>query len=309
MANPIITVVGSSNTDLVVRVPHIPMPGETLLGGDVQRIAGGKGANQAVAARQIGAEVHFIGCLGDDDFGDAAAAHLARAGLQLEHLVRVAGVPSGVALIAVAANGENSIVVAPGANAHLTPADVASAAPAIQASQMVIAQLETPILTIQHAFTLARQAGVRTLLNPAPAQSLPRDLLALVDVLVCNQTEAEALTGVAITDRASATRAARILQADGPALVIVTLGKDGCLVASGNAITHVPAFTVQVVDTTAAGDAFIGALACRLALDDAPDIAARYAAAAAALSVGVVGAQPSLPTGAQVAAFLLQLEG
>ncbi len=304
MANPVITVVGSSNTDIVVRVPHIPLPGETLMAGDIQHIPGGKGANQAVAARRIGAEVYFVGCLGDDSYGNAAAANLASEGLRLDHLAHIAGVPSGVALIAVAENGENSIVVAPGANARLTATDVDHASSAIQISDIVIAQLEIPITAVHQAFRLAREAGVGTLLNPAPAQLLTDRLLALVDILVCNETEAEALTSMVVTDQASATAAARALHAHGPDLVIVTLGGNGCLVATADAISHVPAFAVPVVDSTAAGDAFIGALAWRLALGDSPVAAAHYATAAAALSVGVAGAQPSLPVGVQVDTFL-----
>ncbi len=194
MAHPVITVVGSSNTDIVVRVPHIPLPGETLLGGDVERIPGGKGANQAVAARRLGAEVYFVGCVGDDTFGDAATTVLAANEVRLEYLVRVSGVPSGMALIAVAAGGENSIVVAPGANAHLTPRKIDHAASALQSSDMVIAQLEVPVSAVHRAFKRAREAGVATLLKPAPAQRLPDRLMALVDVLVCNETEAAALT-------------------------------------------------------------------------------------------------------------------
>ena len=307
MSQPIITVIGSSNTDLVVRVPRIPAPGETLLGHDMQRVPGGKGANQAIAASRVGVMVHFVGCLGDDDFGDVAAMTLAREGLHLEHLVRVAGVPSGVALIAVAPTGENSIIVAAGANAHLSAVDIDRATPAIQTADLVIAQLEIPLATVQHAFMLARQFSIRTLLNPAPAQALPDALLSLADVLVCNETEAATLTGMAVTDRAAAITVARRLRERGPALVIVTLGGDGCLVASDDAVTHIPAFIVPVVDTTAAGDAFIGALAYRLVLGDMPTTAAHYAAAAAALSVGVAGAQPSLPTGDQVALFLSRL--
>jgi len=305
MANPVITVVGSSNTDLVVRVGHIPLPGETLLGGDMQRVAGGKGANQAVATRRLGADVWFIGCLGDDNFGDAAAALLMQEGLRLDHMTRVKGIPSGIAFIAVAATGENTIIVASGANAHLTSAAIEQAGEAIAAAQIVIAQLEIPLPSVQHAFALARTAGVRTLLNPAPAQTLSDALMGLVDVLVCNETEAEMLTGLAVTDVPNASTAAQILRTRGPALVLITLGGNGCIVA-GESIVHIPAFVVPVVDTTAAGDAFIGALACRLALGDAPAVAARYAAAAAALSVGVAGAQPSLPDGSQVAAFLMQ---
>jgi ribokinase len=303
MAMPQITVVGSSNTDLVTRVAHLPAPGETILGSDVAYVAGGKGANQAVAARRIGAEVTFVGCLGDDGFGEAAAAHLAREGLWLDYLARIPS-PSGLALIAVATDGANSIIVAPGANARLAPAHIDRAAEAIQRSQVVIAQCETPLPATQRAFTLARAAAARTLLNPAPARPLPDDLMALVDILVCNETEAAALTGVPVAAIAEVEAAARALHARGLTLVIVTLGARGCLVAEGDSLTHLPAFAVPVVDTTAAGDAFVGAMAVRLAHGDDPTEAARYASAAAALSVGVMGAQPALPTGDAVAKFL-----
>jgi ribokinase len=301
---PAIVVVGSSNTDLVVRVPQVPRPGETVLGGDLRTLAGGKGANQAVAARRVGADVTFVGCLGDDRFGDEAAATLACEGLRLDYLRRVLGAPSGVALIAVAANGQNSIIVAPGANARLGPEDIERAGPALRAARIVIAQLEVPLVAVQRAFALARAAGATTLLNPAPAQPLDDELLGLVDVIVCNETEAELLTGMAVADAAGAEVAAQALLNRGPRLAIVTRGEAGSTLAEVDGIAHVPAFTVPVVDTTAAGDAFIGAFACRLAAGAAPVDAARYAAAAAALSVGKEGAQPSLPAAAAVDALL-----
>lgn len=304
MERPLITVVGSSNTDLVVRAPYIPAPGETLLGSDFQRLPGGKGANQAVAARRVGADVHFVGCLGDDDLGDTTATILAAEGLRLDYLRRAPGVASGVALIVVAASGENSIVVASGANMRLASDDIDRAAPAIEVSRMVIAQLEIPLATVQRAFDLARAAHVTTLLNSAPAQPLPDELLALVDILVCNETEAAMLTETPVASPQEALAAARALQARGPRFVIVTLGADGCVLADGDTLTYIPAFAVPVVDSTAAGDAFIGALATRLAAGDPPEVAARYATAAAALSVAAPGAQPSLPTGAAVTAFL-----
>jgi ribokinase len=304
MTTPLIAVIGSSNTDLSVRVPHIPAAGETILGGDVLRAPGGKGANQAVAARRLGAAVAFIGCLGDDSFGDAAMAVLAREGLRLAHLTRIPGAPSGVALITIADNGDNSIVVAPGANARLTIAHIDSAAESIQSAQIVLAQLEVPLPAVMRAFTLARAAGARTLLNPAPAQALPLDLLALVDVLVYNETEAKMLGHIEIPERPPAGTIAHTTQAVGPALSVITLGGEGCLVLTNGTVEHVPAYTVPVVDTTAAGDAFIGALAVQLAQSATPIDAARYATAAAALSVGVLGAQPSLPTSDAVAQFL-----
>jgi ribokinase len=304
LAAPIIAVVGSSNIDLVVRVPRLPLAGETVLGDAVRHVAGGKGANQAVAASRLGADVFFVGCLGDDSFGVEARAMLALEGLRLDHLGVILGEASGVALIAVAANGENSIVVAPGANALLAPADMDMAQPALTQAQLVVAQLEIPLLTVQHAFTLAHAAGVRTLLNPAPAQPLPPEFLALVDVLVCNETEAAALTAMAVTDVAQAHAAAEILHHQGPALVIITLGAQGCVVADATTTQQVQGYAVPVIDTTGAGDTFIGALAVALARGEAAPLAARYANAAAALSVGKVGAQSGMPLAADVATFL-----
>ncbi len=305
-----LVVVGSSNTDLVVRVREIPRAGETVLGGDVVRVAGGKGANQAVAAARLGAQVVFVGCVGDDSFGEEARGTLASEGLVLDHLHVVAGVASGGALIAVAESGENSIVVAPGANAQVSVEDVERAKAAIGAARMVVAQLEVPLAAVIHAFALARQAGVATLLNPAPApaQRLPDALLELVDILVCNETEAEALTGLSARDAAQAEGAASILLERGPRLVVLTRGGDGCLVRDAQGSTQTSAFRVRAVDTTAAGDGFIGAFAHRMAQGDTPAVAARYASAAAAVSVQRAGAQPSLPTADEVASFLAEQE-
>jgi ribokinase len=303
-----LVVVGSSNTDLVVRVREIPRAGEMVLGGDVARVAGGKGANQAVAAARLGARVVFVGCVGDDSFGEEARATLAGEGLLLDHLRVVAGVASGMALIAVAESGENSIVVAPGANAQVSVEDVELARAAIGAARMVVAQLEVPLAAVTHAFALARAAGVVTLLNPAPApaQPLPAALMGLVDILVCNETEAEALTGLSVRDAAQAERAASTLLERGPRLVVLTRGGDGYLVRDAHGSTQTPAFRVGAVDTTAAGDGFIGAFAYRMAQGDTPAVAARYASAAAAVSVQRVGAQPSLPTAEEVASFLAE---
>jgi ribokinase len=306
-----VVVVGSSNTDLVVDVRAIPRPGETVLGGDLRQAQGGKGANQAVAARRAGAAVAFVGCLGDDRFGDAALAALAAEGIATGAIRRVHGVPSGVALISVAAGGENAIVVAPGANARLAPDDIERARPAFAAATIIVAQLEVPLAAVERAFALAREHGATTLLNPAPAPTdpLPAALLALTDLLVCNESEAEALSGVAAGDAAGAAEAARALLALGPRRVILTRGGAGYTLADGAEVRQARAFAVPVVDTTAAGDAFIGALAARLASGDAADGAARYAAAAAALSVQTVGAQPSLTSAAAISAFLRARSG
>jgi ribokinase len=254
----------------------------------------------------LGARVVFVGCVGDDSFGEETRETLAREGLLLDYLRVVAGVPSGMALIAVAESGENSIVVAPGANAHVSVEDVERAEPAIRAARVVVAQLEVPLAAVTRAFALAREAGVVTLLNPAPApaQPLPADLLRLVDMLVCNETEAEALTGLPARDAAQAEHLASMLLERGPRLVVLTRGGEGCVVRDAQSSTHIPAFRVRAVDTTAAGDGFIGAFAHRLAQGDEPVGAVRYAAAAAAISVQRVGAQPSLPTADEVAAFL-----
>lgn len=306
---PVIVVVGSSNTDLVVQVPELPRAGATMLGGDLLTLAGGKGANQAVAARRAGAVVYFIGCLGRDNFGDQALANLAAEGIYLDYVYRTGDAPSGVALIAVATNGQNSIVVAPGANTRLEPGDIDRAAPVFARADLVVAQLEVPLAAVRHALTCARERGVSTLLNPAPAQPLDADLLGVVDVLICNETEAEALTGLPVADAAQAEGAARALGERGPRLVILTRGAEGALLAEGTTIQQVPAFRVQAVDTTAAGDAFIGTLACELARSHTPLEAAHYASAAAALSVQRMGAQASLPTATAVQAFLAEREG
>jgi len=305
MAAPGVIVIGSSNVDLVVHVPHLPGPGETILGSDVARVAGGKGANQAVAAQRAGAAVAFIGCLGDDAFADLAVTELVGAGVQLTHVRRVPGAVTGLAFITVADGGENSIVVAPGANAMVQATDVTAAQTTIGDARILVAQLEIPMSTVMYALTVARRAGVMTLLNPAPAQPLSDEQLTLVDVLVCNETEATTLTQTPVSDVASALTAAHQLQGRGPRSVIVTLGAQGAVVVESDTAQHQPAFTVAVVDTTAAGDAFIGALAAQLAQGVALHDAVRFAGAAGALTVTQAGAQRSLPTRAAIEAFLI----
>jgi ribokinase len=288
-----LTVLGSSNTDMVVTVARIPTVGETVLGGDLLIAAGGKGANQAVAAARLGARVRFVGAVGDDDFGRAALDGLRAEGMNIEGVRVVPGAPSGVALIMVDAEGRNIIAVSSGANARVSSNDVRAASEAIQGSGVLLTQLETPLNAVREGLRLARDAGVRTVLNPAPVPQggLPDRLLGLVDVLTPNEGEASALTGLegAPEDLAAA------LVARGVGAVVVTLGERGALVVTPERAESVPAHALDAVDTTAAGDAFNGALS--VALAEGRDLfeAARFASAAAGLSVTRRGAQPSMP--------------
>lgn len=295
--NPRITVVGSLNMDLVAPAPKIPAPGETVIGGDLQTFPGGKGANQAVAAARLGAQVALVGRVGDDAFGAELRRILVADGVDVACVWETAVTPSGVALIVVDAQGQNSIVVAPGANMRLTPADVEAAAPVIQQAQALLLQLETPLETVWRAAELARAAGVAVILNPAPARPLPAELLALVDILIPNESETAALTGLPAGSAAELAAAAAHLRAQGVGAVILTLGGRGALLATGNGARHFPAFPVaQVVDTTAAGDAFVGGLATAVASGLPIETAIIWGNAAGAIAVTRAGAQPSLPT-------------
>ncbi|MCC6190065.1 MAG: ribokinase [Anaerolineales bacterium] len=297
---PHLVVVGSSNTDLIVRAPQLPRAGETVLGGNLATAAGGKGANQAVAAARLGARVTFVARIGADVFGQQAVVGLERAGLDLRYLVRDPAAPSGVALIVVDAQGQNLIAVAPGANQGLTPADVEAARPALAKAQVLLLQLETPVETVLAAARAGRAAGLIVILNPAPARPLPAELYALLDYVTPNEREAAALTG-----QAEPEAAAGALLARGVGAAVITLGAAGAWLADRwGRRQRVPAFQVRPVDTTAAGDAFNGALGVALARGLPLPEAARYAHAAAALSVTRAGAQPSLPAQAEVEAFL-----
>lgn len=299
-----LVVIGSSNTDMIVRVPRIPLPGETVLGGEFQTAPGGKGANQAVAAARAGADVSLLACVGDDGFGREALAGFARDGIDCEHVVIDPTAPSGVAQIFVAADGENSIGVASGANAHLTPAHIERAAAAIEAANTILLQLEIPLETVMRAAEIAAAANRRVILNPAPAQELPAELYPLLDIISPNETEAELLTGVAVRDESSAAAAAASLRDRGVDTVLITLGAAGVFVSTGASREVVPAHAVDVVDTTAAGDVFNGNLAAALCRDLRLEDALAYAQAAAALSVQQLGAQPSAPTRSAIDAFL-----
>ncbi len=299
-----IVVVGSSNTDMIIQLDRIPRPGETLLGGEFTSAAGGKGANQAVGAARAGGDVTFIARVGKDIFGDQAVAGFRKDGINVNHVFRDAAAPSGVALIFVAKDGENSIAVAGGANGKLSPADVKRAAKVIRSAAMLVAQLETPLATVQAAADIAAKAGVRFILNPAPARPLPDALLKRVSILTPNETEAELLTGIKVTNEATAAKAAAKLRSRGVQTVILTLGSRGAFIADDKGNQLVPGFKVKAVDTTAAGDIFNGALAVALAEGKALPDAVRFANAAAAISVTCLGAQPSAPSRTEIESFL-----
>jgi len=299
-----IVVVGSSNTDLVVRCQRAPAAGETVLGTGFFTAAGGKGANQAVAASRLGADVWFVGKVGKDLFGQQAIAGLKAEGIHCDFVQVDPHHPSGVALIVVEAHGQNRIVVALGANEHLTPEDVQAAAGVMASAGAVLLQLETPIETVHSAALLAAQHGVPVILNPAPGRALPPELLRLVRIITPNESEAELLTGVRPQGQESMRQVAAHLHQAGVEKVIITLGARGAYVSEGRSAQLVPGFEVEAVDTTAAGDAFNGALAVGLVRGMDMAEAVRYANAAAALAVQRLGAQPSLPTAAEVDSFL-----
>jgi ribokinase len=291
----VVVVVGSLNLDLVVRVPRLPGPGETASGGAVFRNPGGKGANQAVAAARLGRGVAMIGCVGDDQAGRDLLASLEADGVDSSHVRVVDGVPSGAAFITVSEDGENQIVVSPGANARLTAEDVGAAGAALREAAVTLLQLEIPLEAVAAA---ARTAGGRVVLNPAPVRALPEKLLEEVDVLVPNRVELAQLAAAPVPGTVEeATRLAGRLPARA---VVVTLGADGALVVEHGHASHVPAVPVRPVDTTAAGDAFCGGLADALAAGAALQDAAGWAVRVAAAACTRPGAQASLPTPAEV---------
>ncbi len=301
-----VVVVGSSNTDMVVKTRRIPSPGETVLGGDFLMTAGGKGANQAVAAARLGAEVAFVARVGADIFGERAVENIAAAGVRTEHILRDESHPSGVALICVDERGQNSIVVAPGANGHLTPEDVEAARPAFAAADVVVIQFEVPLRTVAAAIGLAKALGKMAVVNPAPALPLPEGFLQGVDVLTPNEGEAAALLGQPLNEDFDGREAARALLEKGVGAAVVTLGPLGVAAATRERDFYAPPRTVKAVDTTAAGDCFTGALACALGEGMELGPAIHFANAAAALSITRMGAQPSMPSRQEVEAFLAE---
>ncbi|MGA2443860.1 MAG: ribokinase [Opitutaceae bacterium] len=304
MAKNSIVVVGSSNTDMIVQMARLPKPGETIMGDEFSTAAGGKGANQAVGAARAGGHVAFVARVGQDMFGSQAVDSLVRDGIDVSYVVKDRAAPSGVALIFVGKDGENSIAVAPGANSRLSSADVKKAKKAFVGARFLLMQLEIPLETVQTAAQLATKAGVRVILNPAPARSLPNKLFKHISILTPNETETEVLTGIKVKNVTDAAKAAVRFMAKGVQTVIITLGRRGAFVATKEGKQLVPGFKVRSVDTTAAGDIFNGALAAALGEDKPLLEAVRFANAAAAISVTRLGAQPSAPDRKEIESFL-----
>jgi len=301
---PRITVVGSVNMDLVFRTPRMPALGETLHGHEFRQIPGGKGANQAVAAARQGAEVSFIGAVGNDGFGQFSQQCLSAEGIDINHLSTINGVATGVAGILVEDGGDNSIVLAAGANACLTPAHIDAARATIGAAKLLVCQLETPLATVEHAISVAQAQGVKVILNPAPAQALSQALLAQVDVLILNETEATLLSGITVKDTATAEQASLAMTAMGVNTVILTMGGHGALITEKSGSQFIPAIKVDVVDTTAAGDTFVGAFAVGIANGLSVLAASVEAQYTAALTVTKLGAQTSIPQRQDVIQFM-----
>ncbi len=295
LTDPSVVVIGSANTDLVIRVPRLPRPGETVSGGPFQIVAGGKGANQAVAAARAGAQTTFIGNIGRDDFGDAALEGLRREGIDTQHVVRSRTASSGVALILVETGGENLIGVARGSNDELAPRHIDAARAAIRAARCLLVQLEIPLPTVCRAIELATRHNVPVLLNPAPVRRVPIRLLRQATFLTPNESELAALVGLPTGGKSQVQTAARRLHQLGVNHVLATCGVRGVCWCSAAGPRWFPAPKVKAVDAVGAGDCFSGALAAALAEDKPIEAAIQFAVAAAAISVTRAGAQPSLP--------------
>ncbi|PKH01618.1 ribokinase [Psychromonas sp. MB-3u-54] len=303
-----LVVLGSVNADHVLQVPSFPRPGETLYGKGYAVIPGGKGANQAVAAARLGADVAFIACVGDDSFGVNIRDAFKSDGINVDGVMIEKKTPTGIAMIQVSASGENSICISAEANNHLTPERISPFSSLISAAEMLLMQLETPIETIQAAAETAKLSATVVVLNPAPAQSLSDDLLKLVDIITPNETEAEQLTGIKVKDMPSAQQAAEKLHHKGIETVMITLGREGVWLSRAGTGKQIKGFAVKAVDTTAAGDTFNGALLTRLLEKASVEEAIRFAHAAAAITVTGKGAQTSIPNRQAVEQFLQQMD-
>lgn len=297
---PRVFVAGSINMDVVAKAERHPAPGETVLGSTLQMIPGGKGANQALASARLGMETLLVGCVGADLFGSELCAFLAQSKLNLKHIKRVEKTATGTALIVVNQHGENTIVVVPGANTSLAPADVLSID--CSSNDILVAQFEIPLPTITAFFQHGKSRGAVNVLNPAPAQRVPSALLALTDVIVINETELQLLTGEQVSLK-NAADCCRKLQAFPQQVVVLTLGKEGVVAITESGIFRVPGHSVNAVDTTGAGDCFVGALASRLSLGLPMERSITFANKAAALSVQQFGAATSMPTLREVDLF------
>jgi ribokinase len=302
-----VVIVGSLNMDLVTRAPRLPRAGETLAGQSFVTVPGGKGANQAVAAARLGASVAMIGCVGDDAYGEQLRTALLAEGIDCQAVTRVTGESTGVALIVVDDNSQNAIVIVAGGNGHVTASVVDSFDALLSGADVIICQLEVPLDTVGHVLKRGHELGKTVILNPAPASGpLPGEWFAWIDYLIPNESEATALTGLPVDSTASADAAASALLKAGVSKVIVTLGEQGTLFASASRSEHFPAPKVQPVDTTAAGDTFVGGFAAALADGKSESDAIRFGQVAAALSVTRSGAQPSIPTFAEVQASVAE---
>ncbi len=290
-----ITIIGSSNTDMVIKSGHLPAPGETVLGGDFFMNPGGKGANQAVAAARLGGEVHFVCKVGKDVFGETALQQFKQDGIHTRFVTQDPLAPSGIALINVDAKGENCITVASGANNCLSKGDIDAASEIFEAGDFVLTQLETPLETVVYAAKIAAKKGLKFVLNPAPAAELPAELFAHLYAITPNETEAEFLTGIPVNDLLSAEKAANILLHKGVQHVIITLGAEGALYKTAYETEHIPVAKVEAKDTTAAGDCFNGALVVGLSEGMSWTEAITFACKAACISVTRLGAQASMP--------------
>jgi len=290
-----IAVVGSTNTDMVIKTSKLPVPGETILGGKFFMNPGGKGANQAVAAARLGGNVSFIAKTGEDLFGKRARQLFESENINTDYLFTDPGHPSGVALITVDANGENCIVVAPGSNSFLAKSDIDLAQEEILRADIVLMQLEIPLETVEYVANIAFEAGKKVILNPAPAKQITNELLSKLYMITPNETEAELISGIPVKDIDSATMAARNLYLRGVKVVIITLGSKGALLFEGNEAKLIPSFKVEAVDTTAAGDIFNGAITVGISEGLELYSAVEFACKAAAISVTRMGAQASAP--------------
>lgn len=299
-----LSVLGSINVDHVINVPYFAQPGETLSGENYHLAYGGKGANQAVAAARLGAKVAFIGCIGDDEIGTSMKKAFAQDGIDTSHIRTVPQTMTGTAFIQVAKSGENSIVLARGANAYLDEQIVCRSETQIAQSDYLLMQLETPLAAVELAAKIAKGNGVKTVLNPAPAQPLPDCLLSQIDIITPNETETEILTGVRVADEQSAVKAAQVFHQKGIDCVMITLGAKGVFVSRQGKSQIIQGFPVQAVDTTAAGDTFNGGFVAALLAGKTFEEAVRFAQAAAAISVTRQGAQPSIPSKQETLAFL-----
>lgn len=299
-----IVIIGSANTDLCVRTPKIPRPGETVMGDEFRIVSGGKGANQAIAVARLGGDADFVARLGKDMFGDRLLANYRADGLSTAYISRDESSASGVALISVDMQGENSIVVAPEANSRLSPIDIDNAMPAIREAGYVLIQLEIPLETVEYAIRKAYAVGAKVILNPAPAATLPADVYKYIYLITPNETEASILSGLKVDNEADAAVAAEKLMSLGVENVIVTCGAKGSLICTETGCDLVHARKVKAVDTTAAGDVYNGALTVALAEGKSLHEAAEFATCASAISVTRFGAQDSVPTRREVEAML-----